>query len=55
MDNKRFINKSTKTDYESLLAIVNYYEQGGTIKVVKPARKTKRGYTVGKQSKVVKG
>lgn len=56
MSNTRFIDKSkVVTDYDSLLAIVEFYEKGGKIQVVKPSKRPKRGFTVGKHSQELKG
>lgn len=48
--NARFVNKAAQssTDYDSLLAIVKFYEQGGTITKVESAKRPKKGYTVSK-------
>ena len=51
--NARFVNKGLlKSDYATLNALIKYFEKGGDITVVKPAKRPKRGYTVGKAIKV---
>lgn len=43
MSNARFVNKGLVrgTDYATLNALVNYFENGGTITVCKPGRRSK--------------
>ena len=50
--NHRFAKKSFHLDLATLNALSNYFENGGTIKVVKNTKRPNKGYTVGKQSKV---
>lgn len=54
MSNARFVNKGLNrgTDYATLTALINYFENGGTIKVVKPAKRPKNGVTKGKSINV---
>ena len=55
MSNARFVNKGKlKSDYATLNALINYFENGGTIKVAKPVKRPAKGYTVSKV-KLVKG
>ena len=56
MSNARFVNKGLikGNDYATINALVNYFENGGTIKVVKAAKRNKKGYTVSKV-KLAKG
>jgi hypothetical protein len=50
MSNTRFVNKGLHrgTDYATLNALANYFENGGTIKVVKSPKRPKKGVTVSK-------
>ena len=50
MSNARFVNKGLVrgTDYATLNALVNYFENGGTIKVVKSSKRPRKGVTVSK-------
>ena len=43
MSNARFVNKGLNKplDYASLNALINYFEDGGTITVCKPGRRSK--------------
>ena len=52
MSNARFVKKSFNQDYATLTALTNYFENGGTIKVAKPAKRPKSGITKGKQINV---
>lgn len=52
MSNARFVKKSFNLDLASLNALANYFENGGTIKVAKPAKRPKNGVTKGKQINV---
>ncbi len=52
--NARFTKKNN-LDYATLDALIKFYEKGGTITKVKKTRRPKRGYTVGKESHVLKG
>lgn len=54
MSNARFVKKSFNMDYATLTALTNYFENGGTIKVAKPVKRPKKGYTVSKV-KLAKG
>lgn len=56
MSNARFVNKALNrgSDYATLNALTNYFENGGTIKVAKPVKRPKKGYTVSKV-KIAKG
>jgi hypothetical protein len=54
MSNARFAKKSFNLDLASLNALANYFENGGTIKVAKPVKRPKKGYTVSKV-KIAKG
>ena len=56
MSNARFVNKGLHrgSDYATITALSNYFENGGTITVVKPGKRTKKGYTVSKV-KLAKG
>ena len=56
MSNARFANKGLvkPMDYASLSALINYFENGGTIKVAKSVKRPKKGYTVSKV-KLAKG
>jgi hypothetical protein len=48
MSNTRFVKKSFNMDYATLTALSNYFENGGTIKVAKSAKRPKKGVTVSK-------
>ena len=48
MSNPRFVKKSFNLDLASLNALANYFDNGGTIKVAKPAKRPKKGVTVSK-------
>ena len=54
MSNPRFANKGLvkPMDYASLSALINYFENGGTIKVAKPTKRPKNSITKGKSIKV---
>ena len=52
MSNARFAKKSFHLDVATLNALTNYFENGGTIKVAKPAKRPKNGVTKGKQINV---
>lgn len=56
MSNARFVNKALHrgSDYATLNALVNYFENGGTIKVAKPVKRPRKGVTVSKV-KVARG
>jgi hypothetical protein len=54
MSNARFAKKSFNLDVATLNALTNYFDKGGTIKVVKPTKRPKKGYTVSKV-KLAKG
>ncbi len=54
MSNPRFVKKSFSLDVATLNALTNYFENGGTIKVAKPVKRPKKGYTVSKV-KLTKG
>ena len=54
MSNARFANKGLvkPMDYASLSALINYFENGGTIKVAKTAKRPKSGVNKGKSINV---
>ena len=52
MSNPRFVKKSFNQDYATLTALTNYFENGGTIKVAKPAKRPKNGVNRGKSINV---
>ena len=54
MENKRFTMKKN-VDLATLEAVIKFYENGGTITKADNARRPKRGYTVGKESKTLRG
>lgn len=54
MSNARFVKKSFNLDVATLNALSNYFENGGTIKVAKPVKRPKKGFTVSKV-KIAKG
>lgn len=54
MSNPRFVKRSFHLDVATLNALANYFEAGGAIKVAKPVKRPKKGYTVSKV-KVAKG
>ena len=37
--NARFVNKAHKSDYATLKALIDYFENGGSITVCKPGRR----------------
>jgi hypothetical protein len=54
MANKRF-PEHKNLDYATLNALILFYENGGKIVKAKKTRRPKKGYTVGKESKSLKG
>ena len=52
MANARFVKKSFNLDINTLSALENWVKEGGVITVAKPAKRPKKGYTVGKKVKV---
>lgn len=48
MSNARFVKKSFNLDLATLSALTNYFENGGTIKVVKSSKRPRKGVTVSK-------
>lgn len=52
MSNPRFVKKSFNLDLNTLNALSNYFENGGTIKVAKPTKRPKSGVNKGKSINV---
>jgi hypothetical protein len=50
--NHRFAKKTFNLDINTLNALENWVKTGGVITVAKPAKRPKKGFTVGKKSKV---
>lgn len=48
MANKRFVKRTSSVSGSQLEALVRFYENGGSIQVVKSSKRPKRGYTVGR-------
>lgn len=53
MSNHRFAPKDVSV--ETLKAMLQYLEKGGKVTVASKSKRPKRGYTVGKQSSILKG
>ena len=49
--NARFAKKDIK-NFATIDALVDFYKGGGKITLAKPAKRPKKGFTVGKNSKV---
>lgn len=52
MSNARFVKKSFNLDLNTLNALENWVKEGGVITVAKSAKRPKKGYTIGKKTKV---
>lgn len=50
--NHRFAKKSFNLDLNTLNALEKWVNSGGVITVAKSAKRPKKGYTVGKKTKV---
>jgi len=50
--NHRFAKKSFNLDINTLNALENWVKTGGVITVAKPVKRPKKGFTVGKKTKV---
>jgi|LakMenEpi03Aug12_release.lakeMendotaPanAssembly.Ray.scaffolds.fasta_scaffold1355022_2 hypothetical protein len=52
MSNPRFVKKSFSLDVATLNALTNYFDNGGVIKVARPAKRPKSGVNRGKSINV---